>query len=307
MLCLGEDEMNKKAYATLIVLLIVIFSISYQVNNKIENMNSTILHMNNQLSSLNSEIYKLTFKMDKEIEKDKLIQNIEFDIKNVDLLYKDAIIDIDMTFNKIGEDADVKFYYRNGKPENENKIIPMNNNVYENHKFRLENEIIYGDWQEIQMTKTDAMNYIAEIQLSYEYNYQTKIVINDNNVLITEETDRINLYYDTLLECWVDARSMKISSNGDFIYYAEITFNNYIKDIDIESVHIEAYNGDELIDEFELLTEEYEVADHMDSYYRAEREVTFEVFDMDKIFENMNYKAIVKDSLGRIFEYYSSY
>lgn len=307
MLCLGEDEMNKKSYAVLIVLLLVILFIIFQFNNKIENMNSKILHMNNQLSSLNSEINQMIFKMDKELEKNKLIQNIEFDIKNVDSLYKDAIIDIDVTFNKIGEDADVKFYYRNEKPENKYKIIPMNNNVYENHKFRLENEIIYGDWQEIQMTKTDAMNYIAEIQLSYEYNYQTKMVINDNNVLITEETDRINLYYDTLLECWVDARSMGISSNGDFTYYAEIAFNNYIKDIDIESVHIEAYNGDELIDEFELLTEEYEVADHTDSYYRAERKVTFEVFDMDKNFENMNYKAIVKDSLGRNFEYYGSY
>ena len=297
--------MNKKAYAVVIVLLIVIFSISYQVNNKIENMNSTILHMNNQLSSLNNEIYKMTFKMDKELEKDKLIQNIEFDIENTDSLYKEALIDIDVTFNKIAEDADVKFYYRNEKPENENRIIPMESSLYENHKFRLVNEIIYGDWQELQMTKTDAMNYIAHVQLSYEYNYQTKIVVNDNNVLVTEETDRINLYYDTLLECWVDAWTMEISSDGDLTYHAEIAFNNYIKDIDIESVHIEAYNGDELIDEFELLDEKYVIDDHTDSYYRAERETTVEDIDMDKIFENINYKAIVKDSLGRTFEYYN--
>ncbi|MCK5762916.1 MAG: hypothetical protein KAH05_02235 [Clostridiales bacterium] len=297
--------MNKKAYAVVIMLLIVIFSISYQVNNKIENMNSTILHMNNQLSSLNNEIYKMTFKMDKELEKDKLIQNIEFDIENTDSLYKEALVGIDLTFNKIAEDADVKFYYRNEKPEYENESIQMGEGIHEDFKVKMVNEIIYGDWQELQMTKTDAMNYIAHVQLSYEYNYQTKIVINDNNVFIAEETDRINLYYDTLLECWVDVWTMGISSDGDLTYHAEIAFNNYIKDIDIENVHIEAYNGDELIDEFELIDEKYMIDDHTDSYYRAERETTVEDIDMDKIFENMNYKAIVKDSLGRTFEYYN--
>ena len=296
--------MNKKNIVGILIIIGLMIFV-FQLKSSILHLNDRISGVSSQINSLQSEIGNLRRGMNDELEKSKWIESVYYEIENVNSLYKAGLVDVTVIFNKIHQDSDVKFFYRT----EERIFFALDDllNDDKNLKRKENSKLVYGEWKELSLNRLSSVEYTGLFSGNYKYDYQCKIVLLSNGEYISESVEDIALYQDSIPEYNLDIMKNSILSSGKLNHQSNLEYNVDINSIEIESVYIETYNEDILIDEFELINEEYDLSNSLDfKFYSTCRDVVFTPSEKGIDFENIYIKATIIDTLGRTFIQYNN-
>lgn len=278
-----------KTKKILIVFLIIILISNFIMFNEIKKLSNIIASMNNYIYSLDSQINNISSSVNSIRNKDKIIQSQSYDIKNIDDAYKNADVDIKISFNKLSEDAFAYILYR--------KYKSLHNNFVQESNITDDVE-----WKKVKLEKIKALNYKANIQLSYDYNYELQLYVEGNEISETERLSSIDLLDKLNLRLDIDSHFNSIYSNGKMNYTVEVE-NNYREDerLKLKSIVNRVYYKDKLIDEIDIM----KVGEKKDfNHIPLERwnyngNTSFEPEEDSDLSENIHFETIVIDKMGK--------
>lgn len=304
----------KKINVVIIILLVVSLWMNYNNKKEIEILNSDLRNnyqmMQNNINSIGSTVRNTLEDFKKE---SMWVQNSDYEIIKFsdDLKYADLKVSFSLKEKKNNE----KLYV---------SAISQNSN----------------DKRQFEVPTSDDLNYIAEITLPTENNYELQLIGE------TAEFTRSNMlkgaylsrYIDSLVNINGDVLDSKYNKNKNEGYFNFIVvvnklnnskeFNtNFIKDLDITEIKADVYYGEEYIDTIDFINEinytpvdiifnnsipEYDIASEYGEY---KQQYSFsgkhEIKDVPNL-PNVVMVIKVKDNKGNTYqeiigEYYNDY
>lgn len=274
-------------------LIIILGIMVLSMNAKLNNIKNTVDINQNSMNSLYGEISGISASIHQSEDDERLIQSYDYFVKNVNNDYTEALVDIELVFNEISQDADVYYTYR---------TISWMGGKFLSEGFESKDapETEYGQWEQLQLLKGSDGSFVGSLSLTYDYNYEVKVVIETEEATISEMVQSMYLYEESLPGYDMDIQLYEYSSNGNYkydFYLFQITDYN---DINLESVVCEFYYDDKLIETVNIFSEG-ESLSHDENFrewtLNGQGQVEGGIDDINKL------EAVVRitDDLGRSF------
>ncbi|MFA9396877.1 MAG: hypothetical protein ACERKV_01235 [Clostridiaceae bacterium] len=281
--------MKNKKDIIIVALLGILLIMVFNQGNKINNINDNYTNLSNQIYQMQNDILNTNSNINSLVESKKLIQNYDYKITKLDDEYKKAKLNVDLTFNSIAKGSKVYYVYR--------KVI-YGDKVHNMDGYKDE-DITYGQWVKVELEKLEAENFIGELQLDYAYNYETKVIVETNEEIISEDLYQLDLYEQSKPDYDINVNPDSYSSDGTFIYSIDLNLQDINNDVKVKSAYCEVYYNDKIVNKFEIMNDknllEYE-SDFI--WYHIDGK---EKFESDEGDSDPNIKIVIKikDDLGR--------
>ncbi len=250
-----------------------------KLNSFEDRMNTSINHisgLSHQINNLQSELYALN-------KRESTISNINYDIQE-SKDYEAAQVKVNLSLNKLKTGSKLLFMYRN-------------------------RELADQDWEVKEFQHQDGLNYSTVLDLSYDGNYETQLLIENDSEKQSENMSPINLKDELRQRLHLEAMPNTADSRGNLTFRVTVR-NNFYKGeaLKLESANCYIYYDDKLVHSVDIMKkgekndwrhEPIEEWDYVESVVLKSMSTT-----EDKDFmEPLKIKLIVKDKIGKEYEY----
>ncbi len=232
----------KKINVVIVILLVISLWMNYYNKKEIDMLNRDLRNnyqmMQNNINSIDSTVKNTLENLKKE---SMWVQNSDYEIIKFsdDLKYADLKVSISLKEKKNNE----KLYV---------SAISQNSN----------------DKQQFEVPTSNDLNYIVEITLPTENNYELQII--GENAEFTRNSMLESIYLSRYIDSFVningdlfDSKYNENKNEGHFKFFVSVDklnkskkFNtNFIKDLDITEIKADVYYGEEYIDTIDFINE----------------------------------------------------
>lgn len=244
--------------------------------DRMNTSNNHISGLSHQINNLQSELYALN-------KRESTISNLNYDIQE-SKDYEAAKVKVDLSLNKLKTGSKLLFMYRN-------------------------RELADPNWEVKEFQHQDGLNYSTVLDLSYEGNYETQLLIENDSEKQSENMSPINLKDELRQRLHLEAMPNTADSRGNLTFRVTVR-NNFYKGeaLKLESANCYIYYDDKLVHSVDIMKkgekndwrhEPIEEWDYVESVVLEPMSTT-----EDKDFmEPLKIKLIVKDKLGKEYEY----
>lgn len=265
-----ENILKNKKWNILFMLMIALLLYqNYGLNNKLSNMRSEIWNVHSEIKGLNSSLGSIrTVVMNME-KADDYIKNFSFEAENIDGLYEKANVDVVVELNRIGNDDQVMLMYSIRKS---------------------------GDWNSVELQKSDAGIYSAGFEGDYEYDYDMKVVIIHEDTEYIEDVPSATLYSRSLPQFFTHMWMRSIDDDEmEYSLSFELLNDN---EVEISNVKVETFHKGDLIESVEnMKNDKYVVFKDEINLYENNANIKMDNLSEDDIKIVMT----VTDEIGRVF------
>ncbi len=281
-------EINQKLLTInrVIVLVIILFIMMNNIS-----MRRNYRHLEREIDELNYQNIKISDKLDKIIDINSIISEVDYNIEKVEGNKKGlGKITIDITSNKLGLYSNLKLLYR----------IKYDSTKPKDYNYSNEN------WNDLKLNNNNG-SYSTEFTAAYSSNYELRIAYGDDGNLNYEKLPDLDLYTKAEHSIIKDINIYNLNkSKVEFdVQIAKMNDN-----VEIVSATCNTYYNDKIIDITDILKqneisgrkEPRNQLEHMDGdYLFIIKEIDFN--NIEK-FEESKFKieVIIEDSLGNRYE-----
>ncbi len=210
------------------IAIIILLFMNFTLINKLDNFQNNINMINSQIGSLSSQIGGVRAEFNNLNQKERLINTYNYDIQNAND-YENANVNVDITLNKLKNNSKVFLMYRN---------------------YELNDQ----DWNKIELKNQGGLNYRADLQLSYDGNYETELLVENDLEKLSEKLNPIDLKSKLSNRLEMRAMPTRADSNGNFTYEVEVT-NIFHDDenLRLKSLDCYIYYKDKLVHQVDII------------------------------------------------------
>ncbi|MBS4537698.1 hypothetical protein GOQ27_04445, partial [Clostridium sp. D2Q-11] len=216
--------MSQKIIRVLIGILIVLLFTNFYTITKLSSfrdIESELYYMGQRLDDQAQELNYIREELHKINEKEKLIGSHDYFIENINNNYEKANVEIEIEFNKLKNNSTPYLIYS----------IQGNENSSE----------------KVELTNDTGLKYKDELVLSYSYNYDVQIIIENDEEMIIEELASIELLgnFNKRLSLMVWPKEYK--ENKKIEYEIQI-FNSSVEDprLALKEIKADVYYNDKV-------------------------------------------------------------
>ncbi|NBI06210.1 hypothetical protein [Senegalia massiliensis] len=236
-----------------------------------------ISRLKEQIYFLEDEIYNLKQDLKTEEEKSSLISSHNYDIENIGNEYKNANVAVQVEFKKLKNKSTPYIIYSIAEKEGTAKV---------------------------KLDKVSELKYTTELNLSYNDNYNVKLFMENDEVMIGEELSPIKLAEELARRFTIHMYPTEFEKGKELKYEIQI-FNSPIedkKDLEINSIKADIYYMDEKLDTIDITknAEKKKLKDITKEYF-YEGNLGIEGIDDEIIQEKLLFKFIIKDKYGKVY------
>jgi len=250
-----------------------------KLNSFEDRMNTYTNHisgLSHQINSLQSELYTLN-------KRESTISNLNYDIKE-SKDYEAANVKVNLSLNKLKTGAKVLFMYRN-------------------------RELVDQEWEIKEFQHQEGLNYSTVLDLSYDGNYETQLIIENDSEKQSENMNPINLKDELRQRLHLEAMPNTADSKGNLTFSVTVR-NNFYKgeDLKLESANCYIYYDEKLVHSVDIMKNgeksdwRHEPVEEWNYGERVVIEAMRTTEDRD-FMESLKIKLVVKDKLGKEYEY----
>jgi hypothetical protein len=259
------------------VLLVAVLVRQSMIINELRNFQSNVGNVSYWLNTVDDQINRLSADLREMDKEDDLIQSMDFKYDSIESLNSTTSVDMTFTLNKTKMGDSVLMYYRPVDTE---------------------------DWESIVLERIDGTEYAGSFISDYSCDYETKLVVDSDGTLYTESSQVLGLYSDSLPQYDWRMNPRQVSSDGTMTYEASLDCMKKWNQIEVVKATVEVYYQGKLLDEFELMEEEFIQFKHDDFIaWSVDRVINFEPIGEETDFSDFEWVITVEDSIGRIFEH----
>lgn len=236
-----------------------------------------ISRLKEQIYFLEDEIYNLKQDLKTEEEKSSLISSHNYDIENIGNEYKNANVAVQVEFKKLKNKSTPYIIYSTAEKEGTAKV---------------------------KLDKVSELKYTTELNLSYNDNYNVKLFMENDEVMIGEELSPIKLAEELARRFTIHMYPTEFEKGKELKYEIQI-FNSPIedkKDLEINSIKADIYYMDEKLDTIDITknAEKKKLKDITKEYF-YKGNLGIEGIDDEIIQEKLLFKFIIKDKYGKVY------
>jgi len=237
-------------------------------------MRSEIWNVHNEISGLRSKFGNVEAVLRNMEKTDDYIKNFSYEAENIDGLYKKANVDVVVELNRIGNDDQVTLLYSVRKS---------------------------GDWNSVELQKSDAGIYSAGFEGDYKYDYDMKVVIIHEDTEYIEDVASAELYTRSLPQFFSHMWMRSIDDNEiKYSFSFELLNDNAVEisNVKVETVKVETFHKGDLIESVEnAINDQYVMfKDEIDRY-----EIYADIKIDDLSEDDVKIVMTVTDEIGRVF------
>ena len=261
------------------IVLIVMFALllyqNYGLNNKLSNMRNEIWNVHNEINRLSSNIGRIETVVRDMKKADDYIKNFSYEVENINGLYEKANVDVVVEFNRIGNDDQVILMY----------------SIRES-----------GDWNSVELQKSDAGIYSAGFEGDYEYDYDMKVVIIHEDTEYLEDVSSVKLYTGSLPQFFPHMWMRTIVDNEvKYLLSFENIALKYESRVAITNVKVETFHKGDLIESVENMMNDQYLLFPNEEINRYEIECNIKIEESDLSEDDIKVVMTVTDEIGRVF------
>ncbi|MCK5763937.1 MAG: hypothetical protein KAH05_07450, partial [Clostridiales bacterium] len=259
----------------LMVMIVLLLYQNYGMNNKLSSMRNDIWNVNNEINRLSGNIGRIETVVRDMKKADDYIKNFSYEVENINGLYEKANVDVVAEFNRIG---------------NDDKVILM-------YSIRES-----GDWNNVELQKSDASIYSAGFEGDYEYDYDMKVVIIHEDTEYLEDVASVKLHTGSLPQFFPHVWMRNIVDKE--MKYS-LSFENLASEFEsrvaVTNVKVETFYKGDLIESVENMMDDQYMQIQNEEINRYEINCSIKIDESDLSEDDIKIVMTVTDEIGRVF------
>lgn len=289
---------NKIIIIQTIILVILLFT-TFSLKNDIDRLNQNQQNFNYQIQNISSDINNINRLTYEKNQKEKIVQFQDFRVENVDGRYEDANVQATIRFKEIKNDATVYLEYRPSYHDDSDIYM-----IRDDQDIQWEKpEEQFGEWKQVELNKLSGTEYGCDFEASYQFDYETRVLIETDDVTKNEETNKIYLYSNSKPAYDLDIQPLEMSSDGHMKYEIRLMQNQFDNKINIVEVNCEVFNNDTKLEEYNLMDDKNLEHKNDDmSIWSVERKVEFTATNGENFDSGLRIEVTITDEFGKEYK-----
>jgi hypothetical protein len=292
--------MKNKIIIIQTIILLILLGITVSLKRDVKTINENQQYDNSKLQNIDSEISSISNLVYEKNQKEKLIQSQDFQVENIDGKYQKAKVRAIIRFNEIKNNSTVYLEYRTIYRD-DSKIYQFE--FKENIDWNNQEEQ-FGEWKQVQLNRRTGTEYSCNFEADYKFDYETRILIESDDITKSEETEYINIHSDSTPAYNLEIHPLEISSEG-YMTFEILLMQDLYEDsrIKIKSAACKVYNNQTKLDEFNLFEEQNLLEKDANEYMWSEsKKVENCVSENGEIDQGLRIEVTITDEFGKEYQ-----